>query len=109
MSTDEDATRAQFHPRGTSNSNIRGNVYDRRKRRQWMLDAFGNGKTCPCHWCKRRLRKPQADRYPRCGHMGGRYTRDNIVPSCADCNVRRCGPGGSKCQVWRDAHGTYGR
>jgi hypothetical protein len=34
-----------------------------------------------------------ADRYPLCGHKGGSYRRENVVPSCASCNERRCGNG----------------
>jgi hypothetical protein len=50
----------------------------------------GNGRTVPCFHCGRRLRKPQIDRYPICGHDGGSYRRGNIVPSCKRCNSRRC-------------------
>lgn len=30
------------------------------------------------------------DRYPVCGHRGGRYVRGNIVVSCPSCNRSRC-------------------
>lgn len=36
------------------------------------------------------MRRPEIDRFPVCGHDGGTYKRDNIVPSCARCNKRRC-------------------
>jgi hypothetical protein len=68
----------------------RGNVHDRRVRHQWLLDTFGNGTTCRCTWCAKRLRKPEADRHPACGHAGGTYRRDNIVPACRQCNASRC-------------------
>lgn len=78
--------------RGSSNKNVAGNSYDRRRRRAWIMETFGNGKTVPCFHCGRRLRSRfEVDRYPICGHAGGRYTRDNIVPSCGKCNVGRCG------------------
>jgi hypothetical protein len=92
-----------MHRRGTSSANLRGNTHDRRVRREWLLKTFGNGKTCPCRWCGKTLRKPQPDRFPKCGHLGGRYTRDNIVPSCAKCNASRCGMAGVKCQVQVEA------
>lgn len=78
-------------PRGTSNSATRGSSYDRRARRAFLMGAFGNGHTVPCFHCGRRLRtRFEVDRFPLCGHAGGRYTRDNIVPACPDCNKRRC-------------------
>ena len=77
--------------RGTSNSNSRGSSYDRRARREFLMKKFGNGKTVPCFWCGRRLRKHfEVDRWPVCGHDGGSYRRNNIVPACSDCNGKRC-------------------
>jgi len=67
----------------------RGNTHNRRRRREWILNnpAFGGtGKSVFCYHCHRRVRRFDVDRYPRCGHMGGRYWRSNIVPACARCN-----------------------
>lgn len=62
---------------------LRGNTTDRLRRRQWLLKTFGNGRTLRCFHCKRRVRRFEVDRYPI---AGGRYTQDNIVPSCLRCN-----------------------
>lgn len=71
--------------------NIRGNSRDRARRREWLMKQFGNGKTIPCFHCGKRMRtRWEVDRYPICGHEGGRYVRGNIVPSCIKCNNRRC-------------------
>lgn len=75
------------HERGTSNTNDRGNSEDRRRRREWLVRTFGNGRSCPCSACGRRLtvRTVTADRIvPGCD--GGRYVRGNIQPMCAFCN-----------------------
>lgn len=53
----------------------------------------GNGTAVPCyHGCGTRVTSGtmHVDRYPVCGHDGGRYTRGNIVPSCRSCNATRC-------------------
>jgi hypothetical protein len=81
----------------------RGNTHDRRVRRDWLLSAQagfgGNGRTVPCFHCGKKLRKPTVDRFPICGHDGGRYTRDNIVPACTRCNFGRHARG--RCAVVR--------
>lgn len=73
----------------------RGSAEDRRKRRQWLLDVFGNGKRALC-----RLRlDPEClgvvdmatmsvDRI-RPGLHGGSYRRDNIQPACQPCQTRQ--------------------
>ena len=77
--------------RGTSNSASRGSSYDRRARREWLMQMYGNGRTIPCFWCKKKMRtRFEVDRFPVCGHDGGKYTRDNVVASCSDCNRNRC-------------------
>ena len=85
---------SRARPAGHDILDVRGSSEDRRRRREWMLSPEagfgGNGKTVPCNWCGRRLRKFDIDRSPICGHDGGRYTRDNIVPSCRSCNINRC-------------------
>lgn len=74
--------------RGTSNQNARGSSRDRRRRRQWLLDTFGNGVTCPCHFCGELVDDSTitVDRIVP-GADGGRYTRDNIRPACSGCNT----------------------
>lgn len=72
---------------------LRGSSLDRWRRRQWLLSPAagfgGNGTSVPCYHCRRRVRNFEVDRFPLCGHAGGRYTRDNIVPACAKCNGGR--------------------
>ncbi len=77
-------------PRGTSNSNERGNTRDRARRRAWLVKIYesdrGEG-TCRCYRCGLVLTEPSltVDRIvPGC--EGGRYTRDNIRPACSHCN-----------------------
>ena len=75
---------------------LRGSSYARRRRREWLLSPEagfgGTGKSVPCYHCQRRVTyvTMQVDRFPLCGHDGGRYTRDNVVPSCGACNHTRC-------------------
>lgn len=75
--------------RGTTNRNERGSSYDRARRKQWLLDHYGTGRTCPCSACGRRLsaRTLTVDRIIP-GVLGGRYTQGNIRPMCAECNSR---------------------
>lgn len=75
----------------TQGKDKRGNVYDRRARREFLMKKFGNGRTIPCYWCGKRMRtKFEVDRYPICGHAGGTYVRENLVASCKKCNASRC-------------------
>ena len=81
------------HPRGTSNTNIRGSAAERRRRRQWLLDEFGDGSSAPCLLrvsprCAGTVDAAtmQVDRYPIPGCEGGRYVRGNIRPACGPCN-----------------------
>ena len=77
--------------RGTSNSSTRGSSYDRRARRAFLTEKFRAPGGVKCFWCSKVMRKRfEVDRWPLCGHDGGRYTRDNIVPSCPACNNNRC-------------------
>lgn len=94
-------------PRGTSNSATRGSSYDRQARRAWLMEKFGHpsGKTIKCFWCPKVMRtRWEVDRYPICGHDGGRYTRDNIVPACPRCNKNRCTVA-KKCRVGQGHRG----
>ena len=75
--------------RGTSNKNVTGNSEDRRRRKQWMLDTFGDGTSVSCSFeCGTVLTfvDVTVDRYPIPGYAGGKYTRDNIRPACGPCN-----------------------
>lgn len=74
----------------------RGNSYDRRVRKTWLLSAAagfgGNGEKVPC-W------EPQCGTmvdYERLyvdriipGEQGGSYRRDNIKPHCGPCSHRQ--------------------
>lgn len=73
----------------------RGSAQARRRRREWLLTAApfeGDGAAVPCFHCREPVAAAdmEVDRYPICGHDGGSYRRDNIVPSCRYCNVNRC-------------------
>lgn len=75
------------HPRGTSNSNDRGNTTQRRTRKQWLLDTFGDGTYADCSFCELVLDfgTLTVDRViPGC--RGGRYEPGNIRPACGRCN-----------------------
>lgn len=75
--------------RGTSNCNTRGSAADRRARRQWLLDEFGDGTTTACAYgCGTRvdIKTMSVDRYPVPGCQGGTYRRGNIRPACGPCN-----------------------
>lgn len=78
--------------RGYSNHNEAGSSRDRRRRRQWLLDTFGDGVHAACYlqvsprclWVVD-IETLSVDRIiPR--DQGGRYTRDNIQPACPSCN-----------------------
>jgi len=74
------------------NGNQRGSAAQRRARRQWLLDEFGDGITAMCHLelsdeCEMdlTLETLTVDRIvPAC--EGGRYVRGNIQPACRPCN-----------------------
>lgn len=77
-----------------SGGDKRGNSKDRARRRQFLLSSAagfgGNGQTVKCVWCPEMLTEftVEADRIIP-GSKGGRYTRDNIQPSCRHCNASR--------------------
>lgn len=75
--------------RGCSNKNDTGNNKQRRARKLWLLGTFGDGITVQCVHCAVVLfySTLTVDRIiPGC--RGGRYTKDNIQPSCGPCNSR---------------------
>jgi hypothetical protein len=67
-----------------------GSAETRRKRKQWLLDTFGNGQVAFCGFpgCKALLTFTSltVDRYP---DVGGSYRRGNIRPACATCQNRQ--------------------
>jgi hypothetical protein len=74
--------------RGTSNTNTRGSAASRRRRREWLLETFGDGTSAPCFFCGAELTVATltVDRIvPGC--LGGRYVRGNIRPACIGCNA----------------------
>jgi len=78
--------------RGTEHRNETGNSYDRRRRRARIWNALSVDGQIKCHHCPQLMSKEefQIDRFPLCGHNGGRYVIGNTVPSCAKCNRDRC-------------------
>ncbi len=71
---------------------LRGSASDRRARKRWILETFGDGGVCPCTWCGALVsfESMHVDRFPVCGRDGGRYVHENIVPACPSCNLTRC-------------------
>ena len=80
--------------RSTSNSNVRGSAKQRRVRKQWLLDQFGDGQYAPCMMEQHSGGCPgyvdfdsmTVDRWPLSGVKGGRYVRGNIRPAWGSCN-----------------------
>lgn len=79
---------ALVHSRGTSNKNATGSAQDRRVRKQWLLDHWGNGTHVWCYRCPTLLDfiTLTVDRVLP-GALGGTYRRDNIRPCCMSCNI----------------------
>ncbi len=79
--------------RGTSNGNATGSAADRRRRRVYLLETFGNGVVAPCMLAVSPdcpglvdVGTLTVDRIvPGC--RGGTYRRDNIRPACGRCNA----------------------
>lgn len=73
--------------RGSSNKNETGSAADRRARKRWLLNEFGDGETCPCSFegCETILtfETLTVDRYPIRKVDGGTYRRENVRPACA--------------------------
>lgn len=83
--------------RSRSNRNDRGSSYSRRRRREWLVEEYGDGEFVACF----------LQRSPRClyvldvtnvspdrqvlGVDGGSYARHNILPACLPC---QCYQGG---------------
>lgn len=81
--------------RGTSNADSRGNVYQRRARKLWLIEEFGwpdpvdpfQGLVL-CWRCDVPLTFEDitVDRWPVAGCDGGKYVKGNIRPCCRYCN-----------------------
>lgn len=83
--------------RGTSNTNARGNTYDRAARKRYLLRVYASNRgsdTCRCYRCGKLLDFADltVDRIVP-GARGGRYVRSNIRPACAGCNSETGGRG----------------
>jgi hypothetical protein len=95
--------------RGCTNGNRRGNTEDRRRRRQWLLDTYGDGTAAPC-WlaipgvCAGTVTAETLSvERVRPGHAGGTYRRDNIRPACAPCQSHQGGQFGIEAARHREA------
>jgi hypothetical protein len=80
--------------RGASNSNLRGNTTQRRARRRWLVEEYGDGELVACFLqisrrCLYVLDEDTvwADRIV----PGGSYAHDNIQPACGPCQMRQGG------------------
>ena len=64
----------------------RGNSTDRKRRKLWLIDTYGDGDFVACRLCWTTVDYSGlcVDRIVP-GHMGGKYVRNNIRPSCAPC------------------------
>ena len=89
-------------PRGTSNANDRGNVHDRRKRKQALLERDGNGEWALCSTCPTIVDFESAtvDRYPLAGADGGKYgpptDLSNVRLQCERCASKQGGHMGAE-------------
>jgi hypothetical protein len=77
--------------RGTTNKYHSGNATDRRVRKQWLLEQFGDGQLVACYLqislnCALVLDEQTltVDRVLP-GMNGGRYVRGTILPACGPC------------------------
>lgn len=78
--------------RGSSNADSRGSSYQRRKRKQAVLDRDGNGEWTLCVTCPTVLdfETLTLDRItPGCD--GGTYELANVQPQCERCAARQGG------------------
>ncbi len=70
--------------------NLVGNSKDRAKRRQALINEFGDGSTCPCIYCGLKITHGtlEQDKILTTA-QGGRYRLPNLVPACGECNKQR--------------------
>lgn len=73
--------------KGRPGGEKRGSAKDRRRRKHWMLETWGNGTEAPCVHCSTTLtyETVEADRI----EPGGSYRRTNVQPACRSCNSAR--------------------
>jgi hypothetical protein len=95
--------------RGCTNGNRRGNAEARRRRRQWLLDTFGDGTRAACALALSpdcaglvTFETISADRIVP-GYLGGTYRRDNIQPACGPCQSHQGGQHGQAAKQLVDA------
>lgn len=74
--------------RGRSNGNEAGSAKQRRRRRQWLLNTFGDGERALCHVCREVWVDIATMFVGRIvpGHQGGTYRRTNVRPECQRCS-----------------------
>jgi len=68
----------------------RGNATDRKRRKLWLIDTFGDGQLVACRFCWTTVDYAGlcVDRIVP-GRLGGKYVRNNIQPSCSLCQHRQ--------------------
>lgn len=95
--------------RSRSNRNDRGSSYERRRRREWLVEQFGDGEFVACFLqrsphCLYVLDRDNvsADRIVL-GVDGGTYRRGNILPACLPCQCHQGGEVGPARKVLRHA------
>jgi len=83
--------------RRATNTNSRGSSADRRRRREYLINTFGDGNTCVCSHCPAVLTVStvNVDRIIP-GWQGGTYRRENIRPSCWPCGNKQGGAMGQQ-------------
>ncbi len=64
---------------------------ERKKARKFLVGKYVKDDLFDCFFCHKtfEVKEMTIDRWPRCGHRGGRYTEDNVVPACITCNNKR--------------------
>jgi 5-methylcytosine-specific restriction endonuclease McrA len=69
---------------------IKGNVSDRAHSRKRLMKEFGDGQSCPCGYCGRKLVDKTLTRDKiYTSREGGRYIHANLIPACEGCNKSR--------------------
>ena len=76
-----------FTKGGRAGGDKRGSAAQRRARKGYLLTLWGDGEVCPCLYCDHPLTfaTVEADRIV----AGGSYRRENVIPACRECNVKR--------------------
>lgn len=84
--------------RSRSNRNDRGSSYQRRRRREWLVEEYGDGEFVACFLQRSAhclyvldVDNVSPDRIVL-GVDGGTYRRSNILPACLPC---QCDQGGA--------------